>query len=122
MVLDRPALFDGTLVDLKRRRFDRRRHIARLEHTAILAVSSSLSALSSCNLLLIMSRIRTCLESTRFGTQGVRLVEDPAMRFQLQVEIKEQTKQEFVVEVTVGTDEVCDIGPVLLISTNTVLE
>jgi hypothetical protein len=44
------------------------------------------------------------------------------MRFQLQVEIKEQTKQEFVVEVTVGTDEVCDIGPVLLISTNTVLE
>ena len=30
------------------------------------------------------------------------------MRFQLQVEIKERTKQEFAVEVTVRTDEVCD--------------
>ena len=43
-------------------------------------------------------------------TQGVKLVEDPAMRFQLQVEIKERTKQEFAVEVTVGTNEVCDIA------------
>jgi len=44
-------------------------------------------------------------------TQGVKLVEDPAMRFQLQVDIKKRTKQEFAVEVTVGTDEVCDIWP-----------
>jgi len=41
-------------------------------------------------------------------TQRVKLVEDPAMRFQLQVEIKERSKEEFVVEVTVGTDERLD--------------
>jgi hypothetical protein len=35
--------------------------------------------------------------------QAVKLVGDQAMRFQLQVEIKERTKQEFAVEVTVGT-------------------
>jgi hypothetical protein len=52
-------------------------------------------------------------------TQGVKLVEDPAMRFQLQVEIKERTKQEFAVEVTFGTNEVCDMWPgCLLIDTN----
>jgi len=38
-------------------------------------------------------------------TQGVKMVENPAMRFQLQVEIEERTKDEFAVEVTVGTDE-----------------
>ena len=56
--------------------------------------------------------IRVMVQNLSFEldcTQGVKLVEDPAMRFQLQVEIKEQTKQEFVVEVIVGTDEVCEI-------------
>ena len=58
--------------------------------------------------------IRVTVQNLSFEldcTQGVKLVEDPAMRFQLQVEIKERTKQEFAVEVTVGTDEVCDIWP-----------
>jgi len=39
--------------------------------------------------------IRATLQNLSFEldcTQGVRLVEDPAMRFQLQVEIKERTK------------------------------
>jgi hypothetical protein len=44
-------------------------------------------------------------------TQGVRLVEDPSMRFQLQVEIKGRTKQEFAVGITIGTDEVCGMWP-----------
>jgi hypothetical protein len=47
-------------------------------------------------------------------TQGVKLVEDPAMRFQLQVKIKKRSKLEFTVEVVVGTDEVCDMWPGLL--------
>jgi hypothetical protein len=53
--------------------------------------------------------IRVTVQNLSFEldcTHGVKLVEDPVMRFQLQVEIKEQTKQEFAVEVTVGTDEV----------------
>ena len=54
MVLGRLASFDRTLVDPKRSRFDRIRRTARSEQLAILAISSSFSALSSCNLLLIM--------------------------------------------------------------------
>ena len=40
---------------------------------------------------------------------GSKLVQDPPMRFQFQVEINKQTKQEFLIEVTVRSDEVCDI-------------
>ena len=56
--------------------------------------------------------IRVTVQNLSFEldcTQGVKLVDDPAMRFQLQVEIKEQTMQEFAIKITVGTDEVCDI-------------
>jgi hypothetical protein len=42
-------------------------------------------------------------------TQGIKLVEDPAMRFQLKVGISEENKQEFVVKAIVGKDEVCDM-------------
>ncbi|CAG8976282.1 hypothetical protein HYALB_00011767 [Hymenoscyphus albidus] len=38
-------------------------------------------------------------------TRGVKLVEDPAMRFQLQVDVKKLKEHEFTVQVTVGTDE-----------------
>ncbi|CAG8981546.1 hypothetical protein HYALB_00013931 [Hymenoscyphus albidus] len=38
-------------------------------------------------------------------TRGVKLVEDPAMRSQLQVDIKKLKEHEFAVQVTVGTDE-----------------
>jgi hypothetical protein len=58
--------------------------------------------------------IRVTVQNLSFEldcTQGIKLVEDPAMRFQLQVDIKKRTEQEFVIEVTVGTDEVCDIWP-----------
>lgn len=41
-------------------------------------------------------------------TLKVKLVEDPAMRFQLKVNISGENKQEFVVEVIVGRDKVCD--------------
>jgi hypothetical protein len=44
-------------------------------------------------------------------TQGVKLVEDLTMRLQLRVKIKERTKQEFAVRVTVRTDEVGNIWP-----------
>ena len=54
MVLGWPAPFGGALVDPKRSRFDRIRRTVQLEQAAILAISSSLSALSSCNLLPIM--------------------------------------------------------------------
>jgi len=47
MVLGRPTLFDGALVDPKRSRLDWMRRTARLEQLAILAISSSLSASSS---------------------------------------------------------------------------
>ena len=58
--------------------------------------------------------IRVTVQNLSFEldcTQGVKLVNDPAMRFQAQVEIKKQTKQEFTIEVTVEMDEVCDIWP-----------
>jgi hypothetical protein len=39
----------------------------------------------------------------------VKLLEDPAMRFQLKVEISNKNEWGFVVKVIVGTDEACDI-------------
>jgi hypothetical protein len=54
MVLGRPAPLDGAFVDPTRRTFDRMRRTARSEQSAILAISSSFSTLSSCNVLLIM--------------------------------------------------------------------
>ena len=67
MVLGRPAPFDGAFVDPKWRRFDRMCRTERAEQPAISAISSSVGALSPCNLLSIMSFIRTYLERARFG-------------------------------------------------------
>jgi hypothetical protein len=56
-------------------------------------------------------------------TRKVELVENPAMRFQLKVDISSENKREFVVEVIVGRDEVCDMWLSLsLINANTELE
>jgi hypothetical protein len=41
--------------------------------------------------------------------RGVKLLEDPAMRFQLKVEISKESEWDFVIKVIVGTDEVCDM-------------
>ena len=58
IVLGRPALFDGALVNPKTRRLERMWRTVRAEQRAILAISSSLSA-SPCDLLLIIYRVRS---------------------------------------------------------------
>jgi hypothetical protein len=68
--------------------------------------------------------IRVTVQNLSFEldcTQGVNLVEDPAMLFQLQVEIQERPKQEFTVRSQLGRTRYVTCGLVAS-STNRTLE
>jgi hypothetical protein len=74
IVLGRPALFDGAFVDLKSRRFFRMLRTVRAVQWAVLAISSSVGPVPSCNLLLTMLWIKSWFESARFGAIVVKLL------------------------------------------------
>jgi hypothetical protein len=69
--------------------------------------------------------LRVTIQDMTFAldcTSKVTLVEDVALRFRLAVQITEESDREFVIQTTVGTDEVSNCLVLSLVYANTKLE